>query len=216
MRSVWLIRHGESQSNADEVTESTDASALTETGRRQAEEVAKRFARAPDLIVVSKYVRTRQTAEPLIRRFPKMPVMEWPIHEFTYLAPDRYNGTTASQRNDAVMTFWERCVADHCDGEGAESFADFMLRIDDFLERLRRLSGQFTAVFAHGYVIKALVWRILWPVDRGADEAMKSFRDFHRDFSIGNGDILPVQLDADGRIFLSGPWSYPHRAPAPV
>src|SRR3546814_5730649 len=39
---------------------------------------------------------TRQTAAPTIARFPGVPVEVWPIEEFTYLQPARWNGTRAS------------------------------------------------------------------------------------------------------------------------
>ena len=35
----------------------------------------------------------QQTAAPTIARFPGVPVEVWPIEEFTYLQPARWNGT---------------------------------------------------------------------------------------------------------------------------
>ena len=36
------------------------------------------------------YLRTQQTAQPTIERFPEVPVAVWPIQEFTYLEPSRW------------------------------------------------------------------------------------------------------------------------------
>jgi len=150
MRSVWLIRHAESQSNAGEVTDSPHSIGLSEKGRRHAGELAERFPEAPDFIIVSGYIRTRLTAQPTIDRFPNVPVLEWPVHEFTFLPPASYGGTTYAQRREPVLAYWERCEPEHCEGKGAESFNGFMLRIRGFLRQLRESPQPFIAVFAHG------------------------------------------------------------------
>ena len=58
---------------------------LTELGWRQAREVAASWTQVPSLLVTSAYLRTRQTAQPTLARFPHVPVEAWPIEEFTYL-----------------------------------------------------------------------------------------------------------------------------------
>src|SRR3546814_4281836 len=71
---------------------------LTGLGQEQAREVAASWTQAPALIVTSPYTRTRQTAAPTIARFPGVPVEVWPIEEFTYLQPARWNGTRSAER----------------------------------------------------------------------------------------------------------------------
>lgn len=73
MSQVWLIRHGESVSNADLPTGDPAESALTEKGFRQAELIAAAFVGQPDLIVISPYLRARQTAVPTRSRFTNLP-----------------------------------------------------------------------------------------------------------------------------------------------
>ncbi len=68
MSEVWLIRHGESQSNAGELTRSPEGSALTSIGRAQARAVAAAIPRTPDLVVHTPYRRTGLTALPLLER----------------------------------------------------------------------------------------------------------------------------------------------------
>lgn len=98
MPKVWLIRHGESESNADLRTSHPSETTLTPKGLIEAERVAGRFVEAPDLIVVSPYLRSRQTAEPTLQRFAEIAIEEWPVHEFTYLHPNRYRDTMGSER----------------------------------------------------------------------------------------------------------------------
>ena len=68
---------------------------LSETGHSQARRWAESLERPLRLIVVSPFLRARQTAAPFQNRFPNVPVEIWPIHEFTYLSPVKSAGTTA-------------------------------------------------------------------------------------------------------------------------
>src|SRR5882757_2285534 len=97
-REVWFIRHSESVANAGARTREAPTYPLSELGSRQAEQLAAALNAEPDLIVVSPYVRARQTAEPTIRRFPNTRVEEWPVHEVQYLAPALCVDTTQEER----------------------------------------------------------------------------------------------------------------------
>ena len=205
MRTIWLIRHAESRGNAGEVTDLPHSIALTDLGHRQAVELAEQLPQTPDLIVVSRYQRTVETARPTMQRFPDAPVVEWPIHEFTFLAPQHYCGKTQEHRRAPALAFWDRCEPHHCDGEGAESFNEFMLRIRDCLDRLRNSSEEFIAVFTHGYVIKAILWECLYCGDQSPSAFMTGFQGFHRSFSVENGLIVPMLADEDGRLFIGPP-----------
>src|SRR3546814_8565469 len=77
---------------------------LTELGQEQAGEVAASWTQAPALIVTSPYTRSRQTAAPTIARFPEVPAERWPIGEFNYLQPARWNGTRGAGRGAAPRT----------------------------------------------------------------------------------------------------------------
>jgi broad specificity phosphatase PhoE len=79
---------------------------LTERGHEQARAVAASWTQAPALIVTSPYTRTRQTAAPTIARFPGVPVEVWPIEEFTYLQPARWNGTRSAERMPHLERYW--------------------------------------------------------------------------------------------------------------
>ena len=120
---VIFIRHGESTGNAGVPCHDLGAIELTELGQEQAREVAASWIEAPALIVTSPYTRTQQTAAPTIARFPGVPVEVWPIEEFTYLQPARWNGTRSAERMPHLERYWSAADPDYCDGEGAESFA---------------------------------------------------------------------------------------------
>src|SRR3546814_8717712 len=89
------------------------------------------------------YTRTRQTAAPTIARFPGVPVEVWPIEEFTYLQPARWNGTRRAERMPHLERYWREADPDYCDGEGAESFSTLLRRCEAALTRLAAMpAGQ--------------------------------------------------------------------------
>jgi broad specificity phosphatase PhoE len=59
-----------------------------------------------------------------------------------------------------VSDYWDRCDPHWIDGEGAESFVDFVGRIDDTIGRLQERVGETIMVFCHGYVIHAMETRL--------------------------------------------------------
>lgn len=150
MKKILLIRHAESTSNAGERTDSHDTIPLSEKGRMQAEELAHNLDVIPELIVVSQYSRTRETAEPFIRKHPNVPIETWGVHEFTYLHPDRFSGTTAFERAPLAMKYWNNQDVHSGDGE---SFYRFTRRIENLLEQLRTRPEKTIAVFSHGRFI---------------------------------------------------------------
>ena len=112
MRAIF-IRHGESTGNAGVPCRDLATIELTEHGHEQARQVAASWTQAPALIVTSPYTRTRQTAAPTIARFPGVPVEVWPIEEFTYLQPARWNGTRSAERMPHLERYWSEADPDY-------------------------------------------------------------------------------------------------------
>src|SRR2546423_287087 len=122
-KTVWFIRHAQSEANSELPTNQPSEIRLTPLGKAQAQHLAQCFVESPFLIVTSPFSRTKETAEPTCQRFPTVRCEEWPIEEFTYLEPSRYVGTTAVQRRPMVQAYWDRSDPFYVDGRGAESFA---------------------------------------------------------------------------------------------
>lgn len=156
MKAVF-IRHGQSTGNAGVPCHDLSTIELTELGWRQAREVARGWMEAPTLIVTSPYLRTRQTAEATIQRFPDVPVEVWPIEEFTYLQPSRWNGTRSAERMPHLERYWSEADPAYCDGEGAESFGTLLRRAEAALDQLAALPSPGPVyVFSHGQFIQAV------------------------------------------------------------
>lgn len=155
MRAIFL-RHGQSTGNAGIPCQDLALLELTELGWRQASEAAASCSEAPDLIVTSPYLRTQQTVAATIARFPTVPVEVWPVQEFTYLEPGRWNGTLSPERMPAIEHYWAEADPGYCDGEGAESFASLLGRAQAALDRLAAMpEGALVYVFSHGQFLQA-------------------------------------------------------------
>jgi 2,3-bisphosphoglycerate-dependent phosphoglycerate mutase len=194
---VWLIRHGQSESNAGLPSTDWRRIPLTDLGQRQAEHVAGVFAVPPRLIVSSPYLRARQTAQPTISRYPGAACEEWPVQEFSYLRPLDGQATTSHQRAPEVQAYWER--ADPRFSEpGAESFDGLLGRVTSFTERLSREEAGPVAVFTHGIFMRAVAWALLTGVggpggDSPTSDDMRRFRRFTSLYPVPNAGVLELR-----------------------
>lgn len=187
MKTVRLIRHGESAANAGAASRDHASIPLTDKGMQQAHGVARSFTQAPELIVASAFTRAQDTARATVAVFPAAPFETWPVEEFTYLDPARCVDTTVAQRRGWVEAYWHRAEPRYREGDGAESFSDFIARAQSFLDRLAAHSAQDIAVFSHGQFLNAVAW-LLERKPRHLDgDAMTDWRAYEIENHIQNG-----------------------------
>lgn len=203
MSKIFLIRHAESEANAGGRTSDPAAIGLTEKGFEQATCLANAFTSSLVLVVTSPYLRTKQTARPLLERFATIEQVEWAVQEFTYLAPERCQNTTPQERRPLVAEYWARSDPFFNDGVGAESFADFMKRVDDFIGSLKSSKHECTAVFSHGQFIRGVIWRLLSGNAEVSSAAMKQFRNFMTAVDICNASTVKIQAETDGSLWMT-------------
>lgn len=171
--AIWFVRHAESEANAGKATSDPAQISLTSQGREQAKEVANKIDFTPDLIVHSAYVRTYETAKPTIDKNPNSNVEQWNVQEMTYLAPERCQNMTFEGRKPMVEAFWTRNDPDYVDGVGAESFNQFLGRVDDLLAKLSLISeDKNIVIFTHEMFLRALVMKT-----QHMDLTMQSFKN---------------------------------------
>lgn len=155
---LYFIRHAESLANTGGTTPDAAHIPLTEQGWQQAEALLDRFSQV-DQIIVSPYLRTQQTAEPLLQR-TGLTAQVWPIEEFHYLSSIKYANTSVEARQPMVEQYWHNADIHYCDGEDAESFVDFYQRIRHMLRhcymRDEQYPDQTILVFTHGRVMQML------------------------------------------------------------
>jgi broad specificity phosphatase PhoE len=196
VRAIFL-RHGQSTGNAGIPCNDLALLELTEEGWRQAREVAADWTESPSLIVTSPYLRTRQTAQPTIERFPDVSVEVWPIQEFTYLRPSRWNGTLSVDRLPHIKRYWNTADTEYCDGEGAESFGTLLRRVEASLARLERMpDNALIYLFSHGQFIQA-ARSIIIEREKTAREKMQQF--WRPGFAaISNAERVCLEWSIDG------------------
>ncbi|MEU8801184.1 histidine phosphatase family protein [Spirillospora sp. NPDC048819] len=192
VRRVWMVRHGQSESNAGLPTNGPGVSPLTARGREQAVRMAAAFTGPPALIVSSSFVRARQTAQATAERFPGVPYEEWPVQEFTYLGELHGPRTTNEQRRPFAEDYWERSDPDHVNG-GGESFRALIRRANAFLDGLaERPEDGLIAVFTHGLFMKAVMWSLMTGVTDPDAAAMRGFRHFNGACDVPNCAVVEL------------------------
>ncbi|HCC06469.1 TPA: histidine phosphatase family protein [Candidatus Nomurabacteria bacterium] len=156
MKEIYIIRHAESISNAGEKTDSHDSIPLSEKGKLQAVELVEKLDIVPELIVVSSYSRTRETAEPFIKKHSSVPIETWDVQEFTYLDPKIYNGTCRADRIEPSLKYWKESDIYYKTSNEVESFYEFTKRIEKFIEQLKNRTEKKIVIFSHGLFINGL------------------------------------------------------------
>ena len=187
MKNVRLVRHGESAANAGAATLNHASIPLTKKGIEQAKRVAQSVGSAPELIIASPFSRARTTADATIFVFPDAPFETWPTEEFTYLDPTRCVNTTVGQRKAWVDQYWANADPSYIEGEGAESFLEFVGRARSFLGRLAAHPAQDILVFSHGQFLNTVVWLIERKPLQVDARAMIEWRSHEIDNHVPNG-----------------------------
>lgn len=200
MSEVWLVRHGQSIENAGSAGPGLGLAPLSSEGERQALALADFLPQTPDLLVVSPYRRSQDTAAPILARFPGLRQEIWPVQEFSYLDPVRYDGSTPAQRRPAVEAFWQRCDPCFQESPGAERFTDLLARARDVLDRLRRASG-FLVLVSHGQFLRALLLGLVQGLDFPDEALMRRFLGLRQAIVLPNCGLIRVRIETE-RVWL--------------
>jgi broad specificity phosphatase PhoE len=151
------------------------------------------MTQAPEMVVVSSFRRAMETAMPILSRFQGAGQVTLPVHEFTYLSPERCRATSFDDRRAMVRDFWERADPIYVDGVGAESFLEFRERIRNSLCAIATLRCQNVLVVSHAQVIQMARAAVLF----GSFESvsMADFRNLMGCRPIANLELLVTHVD---------------------
>jgi len=195
MIRALFIRHGQSTANVGIFSPSFSGVPLTALGEQQANTLAANWQAPPDLFAVSPFLRAQQTAAPTLARFPETPVETWPIYEFTYWDPAFWNVTDPQDYPEERARFWRVADPNYRQGEGAESFAMFLQRARDTLQKLQsQPEGSTVMLFTHGHFIQAVRFEILFP-EQTDQQKMERFYDYDEENRIRNTQYLVGTFD---------------------
>jgi alpha-ribazole phosphatase len=158
-RRIYFVRHGQSVANAGGVTMEHAAIPLTAAGVEQAARVASLLPVKPSRILVSKFVRARQTAQPYCARANREAEIHPLLHEFSALDPALLEGMTGEGRRPIASAYWQAADPSVRVGPQAETFLDFSARVAEFVVELPDLPGE-TVIFGHGIWFGMLCWKL--------------------------------------------------------
>jgi broad specificity phosphatase PhoE len=204
MVRALFIRHGQSTANVGIFTPNFSQVPLTQVGQYQAETLAASWTTPPDLIAVSPYLRAQQTAAPTIARFPEVPVETWPIYEFTYWDPAYWDSSDPESHPEERARFWRIADPAYKQGDGAESFSDFLQRARATLKRLQSQPADATVwLFSHGHFIQAVRFEVLFAGETDAQK-MQRFHAFDEERRIRNTQCVLAEFDGTAWTIDSG------------
>lgn len=176
--SIFLIRHAESEANINEKTRSHASIALSENGHKQAQALCSKLPKI-DRVIVSQYLRTHQTATPLLEKYNLNFEVDEHLHEFSYLSERKCANTNMDDRKAWVNAYWEKMDYQHKDADDAESFEDLYMRVQALHEKLKISADNYVqknlAVFSHGQFLQLLMMQIQQPQPLSKD-LMQQFR----------------------------------------
>lgn len=194
MKTVYLVRHGESESNArTNTTYRGLESQLTEKGRAQALAIAERAARIPfDVLISSPWVRARDTAEAISQKTGK-PVEYSELFTETR-APLSFIGTElVDVAFRARLRAWnDSLFSDVEKVEEGENFTDLKARAKSALAFLDARNESSILIATHGLFLRAFVLYVLF----GEDLTPKLFKQFTGASKTDNTGITILTNDA--------------------
>jgi broad specificity phosphatase PhoE len=162
-KTIYFVRHGESEDNTQPVIQS-DASPLSEKGKKQTQVLAQRFEHLPvDKIFASPYERTRQTAEAVQKIIGKEIDFDDTFREIRH-SPSSLHGKLLE--DEAVKTVRDEIWSKRFDPEfryaDEENFSDRMLRGRSALEKLIVCPEQHILVISHGGIIRTIMAHMMF------------------------------------------------------
>ena len=198
LRTIRLVRHGESASNAGGVTMPHADIPLTELGQRHAEALATVLPQAPARVLCSAFLRAQVTAQPYCARVGVRAAVHPLLHEFDAIDPALIAGMTGAQRRPVADAFWAEGDPHKRMGVQAETFAEFADREQTFMADDLPTLPDGSVLFGHGIWIGMVAWRLLG-FDPLADGGMRRFRRFQTGLPLPNGAVYQVQELAVGQ-----------------
>lgn len=201
MKHFWIIRHGESNSNAGEISRSEHDVHLTHNGRNQAAWLGEHFPFTPSKLFISELPRSRETAEPLAARFNLTPEVRPELNEFSPLGLSVLEGMNGRQRAEAYEHYWATSTPQAQIGDDGETFEALTSRITYFLGHLDDYPTE-SVVIGHSIWIKVLAWKLLG-FSTAIQADMPPLRRFQHAFPTPNCSVFRIEAASDGRAFIA-------------
>lgn len=199
MRKIYLIRHGQSTANAGGEAQPNSQIPLTQLGHKQAHSVAQWVQHTLgdhiESISVSSFLRTQQTAQPLLERVAMSAQIIEGLQEFNYLSFSCIEGRDFATRLALMDEYWASAHPEYSQGADAESFAQFYQRVAKVLSDFEQFEDGNHVVYTHGFWISMLIWQLLGQSAQSDRDVVK-FRQFEQSIRAQNGEVFCLTLPA--------------------
>lgn len=147
---MYLVRHGQTQANADGIIQGWLDTELNETGLAQAEQAAASFDHPIDAIFSSDLKRCQQTAAFFTAKYPDIPfITDERLRERNF-------GDAQGRHRDEQdwEVFWASDTTISI--PNAEVLTDFSARVQSFLDDVQQLPYRSVLVVTHGGTINRI------------------------------------------------------------
>ncbi|MEK7132805.1 MAG: histidine phosphatase family protein [Patescibacteria group bacterium] len=184
MKTVYFVRHGESEANVGAEVFLGERSTLTKRGQEQARFIARRCAKLPiDLLIASTAIRARETAEAISREIEKeVEILE--MFTERKLPTEILEKPRGDAESEKVYSRW--LTAFYQDGlrvGDGENFADLKSRVSGALKYLAQRNESNILVVTHGFFLHMTAALVLLGDTLTSDEFTKVSRTVWMDNS---------------------------------
>ncbi|MEJ0007080.1 MAG: histidine phosphatase family protein [Steroidobacteraceae bacterium] len=197
-RTIYLIRHGQSQANVGGITLENPLVPLTELGELQARAVASLLPPTADTIWSSPFKRALDTAAPYCTRMGRSPALHDDLREFETVDTLQMSGSSSAEREAVVARYWLNPDPDVRTGPDAETFREFHDRVGRVRRQFLPSLPNGTVIFGHGMWMALLFWQ-LWRFAKVDSVGMTLFRRFQLGFPTPNTAVYGITLVAPDR-----------------
>lgn len=205
MKTVYLVRHAQSESNAGIAIRPNHLISLTEQGQKQAQDLAQWLVEnvpVPKQVFVSKFIRTQQTAQPYLEQISQESCVLDDLFEFNYLDFKTIEHLTHQQLRQKALDFWQKNDIFYQDSEQSDSFVHFVQRVKNVRQSLEHLPDGNYVVFTHGTWLGMLIWQLLQLNDDKILN-MQQFLNFEFAIRPKNCDVFMLQYTQHNQSMLS-------------
>jgi probable phosphoglycerate mutase len=160
MTDFVFIRHGETDWNRQQRFQGQIDVPLNDTGHAQAQRLSERLADEPaQVLLASDLLRTRQTGEPLSRRWGLAATLNPAFREQSFGVLEGLDVPTIQARHPELWASWLEHRADFALPGGGESIRQFHARVLGAVrETAEAWANRVVTVVTHGGVLDML-WR---------------------------------------------------------
>ena len=191
MARIYFVRHGESVANAGGLTMAHATIPLSPLGVAQAATLADLLDVQPSKVLVSKYLRARDSAQPFCDKVGHTAEVHPLLHEFSALDATALEGMTGTQRRPLADAYWKNADPGVRMGPQADTFLEFDARVAEFMAELPRLPNR-CVLFGHGIWFGLLCWKLLG-FSAADSQGMKAFRRFQTGLPMSNGAVYVLE-----------------------